>query len=257
VPGVDSDAGRRFDAERLTHASALPPNDSRAPTCQSLGALTTGEPIHSVFLLSPANLAGERAKLVFRRTARFDLAQQLQSSEGAPLGAVYAFISGLYFRGKKAYAEAFARPPGDVCGGLVITPGEGLRSLEERVTVERLEHWAGVQVDAAETRFTAPLVRDAEAIARQHGGRVRVVLLGSVATDKYVRPLTGVFGASLLFPTDFVGRGDMSRGALLLRAAREGCELAYEPVEGARRHGPRAPSVAARARVQAGRRPAR
>jgi hypothetical protein len=213
--------------------------------------LTTAAPIHTVFLLSPANLAGERAKLVFRRAARFDLAQQLHSREGAPLGAVYAFISGLYFRGKKAYAEVFARPPGDICGGLVITPGEGLRSLDERVTVERLEQWAGVEVDAGEPRFTAPLVRDAQAIARRQGGEVRVVLLGSVATDKYVRPLTGVFGASLLFPTDFVGRGDMSRGALLLRAAREERELSYEPIEGARRHGPRAPGVAARARVQA------
>jgi hypothetical protein len=228
--------------------------DSGARTCHSPRALTREEAIHSVFLLSPANLAGERAKLVFQRTARFDLAQQLHSREGAPLGAVYAFISGLYFRGKKAYAEAFAHNVcgrNDVCGGLVITPGEGLRSLEERVTVERLEQWAGVPVDAAETRFTAPLVRDAQALARQHGGRVRVVLLGSVATDKYVQPLTGVFGASLLFPKDFVGRGDMSRGALLLRAAREGRELSYEPIEGARRHGPRAPGIGASARVRA------
>jgi hypothetical protein len=212
-------------------------------------ALDSEAPIPTVFLLSPANLAGERAKLVFRRAATFALAEQLRSREGAPLGAVYAFISGLYFRGKKAYAEAFARPPGDVRGGLVITPGEGLRSLEERVTVERLEQWASVEVDAAESRFTAPLVRDAEAIARQHGGRVRVVLLGSVATDKYVRPLTGVFGAALLFPTDFVGRGDMSRGALLLRAAREGRELPYASIEGARRTGPRAPGVSSRVRA--------
>jgi hypothetical protein len=200
------------------------------------------DPPYTVFLLSPANLAGQRAKIVLRRAAQFALAEELRSGEGAPLGAVYAFISGLYFRGKKAYAEAFARPPRDVCGGLVITPGEGLRALDERVTVERLERWASVSVDAAEERFTGPLVRDAEALARVHRGRV--VLLGSVATDKYVRPLAGVFGATLLFPTDFVGRGDMSRGALLLRAAREGRELAYEPVEGARRRGPRAPGVA-------------
>jgi hypothetical protein len=45
--------------------------------------------------------------------------------------------------------------------------------------------------------------------------------------------LLDVVGERLLFPTDFVGRGDMSRGALLLRAAREGRELAYEPVAGA------------------------
>ena len=85
-----------------------------------------------------------------------------------------------------------------------------------------------------------PLVQHAVALERAHGARTRFVLLGSVATDKYVEPLTKVFGDHLLFPPDFVGRGDMSRGALLLRAARAGEELPYAPVEGARRHGPRA-----------------
>jgi hypothetical protein len=197
----------------------------------------------TVFLLSPANLAGVRGKIVLRRGATFALAEQVRSREGAPLGAVYAFISGLYFRGKKAYAEAFGRPPADVHGGLVITPGEGLLALDEPVTVERLERWAAVSVDAAETQFTGPLVRDAEALARRHGERLRVVLLGSIATDKYVRPLSGAFGSRLLFPREFVGRGDMSRGALMLRAARDGQELAYEPLDGARRRGPRAPGA--------------
>ena len=205
--------------------------------------MAAGEPLHTVFLLSPANLAGVRARFVLRREATFTLAEQLRSREGAPLGAVYAFISGLYFRGKKAYAEAFGRPPPDGHGGLVITPGEGLLALDERVTVERLERWAAVAIDAGEARFTGPLVRDAEALARRHGERLRVVLLGSIATDKYVGPLTGAFGARLLFPGEFVGRGDMSRGALMLRAARDGRELSYEPLEGARRRGPRAPRV--------------
>ena len=74
------------------------------------------------------------------------------------------------------------------------------------------------------------------------------MLLGSVATDKYVRPLVRVFGDHLLFPSDFVGRGDMSRGALMLRAARDGRELAYAPVEGSARRGPRAPGIATPAR---------
>ena len=93
-------------------------------------------------------------------------------------------------------------------------------------------------IDASEAQFTGPLVRDAEAITRRHADRVHVVLLGSIATAKYVRPLPGVFGAKLLFPGDFIGRGDMSRGALMLRAARDGQELAYEPLEGACRRGP-------------------
>jgi hypothetical protein len=69
------------------------------------------------------------------------------------------------------------------------------------------------------------------------------VLLGSVATGKYVDVLLEFMGERLLFPREFVGRGDMSRGALLLRAVREGKELAYEPVAGAIRHGRRAAKV--------------
>jgi hypothetical protein len=76
------------------------------------------------------------------------------------------------------------------------------------------------------------------------------VLLGSVASDKYVRPLTRVFGDHLLFPSDFIGRGDLSRGGLLLRAARDGRELVYQPVEGAQRHGPRAARLSAVRRDQ-------
>src|SRR6185295_1590992 len=143
---------------------------------------------------------------------------------------VFAFVSGLYFRGKKTYAEAFGRPPPELAGGLVISPGEGLRVMHERVTVERLTRWARVPVDEDNRRFTGPLVRHAETIERAHGARTRFVLLGSVATDKYVRPLLKVLGDHLLYPRDFIGRGDMSSGALMLRAARLGEELSYEPV---------------------------
>jgi hypothetical protein len=159
---------------------------------------------------------------------------------------VFSFVSGLYFRGKMTYAETFGRPPPGLAGALVISPGEGLRFLHEPVTLERLRGWAEVPIDERNRRFTEPLVRHAAALERAHGSGTRFVLLGSVATDKYVRPLTRVFGDHLLFPPDFVGRGDMSRGALLLRAARAGRELAYAPVEGAPRHGPRAAGVASR-----------
>ena len=60
---------------------------------------------------------------------------------------------------------------------------------------------------------------------------------------KYVTVLTAIFGDRLLFPIDFVGRGDMSRGGLLLRQAREGVELAYVPVIGATVHGVRPPKL--------------
>ena len=196
---------------------------------------------HTVFLLSPANLSGERAKMVLNPHAGFALARSLHA-RGAPLGEVFSFVSGLYFRGKAAYAQAFARAPeGD--GAFVISAGEGLRPLHEEITVPRLRAWADVEIDEDNDAFTSPLIRDAAALELAYGATTRFVLLGSVASDKYVGPLTQVFGDHLLFPTDFVGRGDMSRGALMLRAAREGTELAYEPVETAARRGRRAPSI--------------
>jgi hypothetical protein len=187
-----------------------------------------------MFLLSPANLGGERAALIFNPRAQFALARQLRSPRGAALGDVFSFVSGLYFRGKKLYAEAFGRPPPGLVSGLVISPGEGLRALQEPVDVARLLAWKEVAVDVRNPAFIQPLLRHAELLERAHGSDTRFVLLGSVATAKYVQPLTRVFGDHLLFPPQFVGRGDMSRGALLLRAARAGRELDYAPVEGAR-----------------------
>ena len=203
-------------------------------------------PPYTVFLLSPANLGGQRAALVFNSDAGFPLARALREPGGAPLGEVFSFVSGLYFRGKHTYAQAFGRAPPGLSGGLVISAGEGLRFLHERVTLDRLRAWAQVDIAASNRRFVEPLVEHAVALERAHGHDTRFVLLGSVASDKYVTPLTRVFGDHLLFPPDFVGRGDMSRGAVLLRAARDGNELAYAPVEGAIRHGPRAPGIAQR-----------
>jgi hypothetical protein len=200
-------------------------------------------PPFTIFLLSPANLGGKRAGLVFNPAASFAVARELQSPAGAPLDQVFSFVSGLYFRGKATYAKTFGRPPPGLRGALVISPGEGLCDLHERVTRDRLREWATVSIDERNDDFTVPLVRHAAALERAHGATTRFVLLGSVATDKYVGPLTRVFGDHLLFPADFVGRGDMSRGALLLQAARAGRELRYEPVEGARRRGTRALGV--------------
>ena len=193
----------------------------------------------AVFLLSPASTGGERARLIFREEARFDLALQLRTPEGALLGDVFSFLSGLYFRGKLTYARTFARPPAGAPGVLVITPSEGLRSPDILVTLDRLRDYAKVRIDLAEARYREPLVRDAKGLFQLIGPECDVVLLGSVATGKYVEPLTKVFGRRLLFPTDFVGRGDMSRGGLLLRAAADQRELAYGPIAGAVRHGAR------------------
>lgn len=213
-------------------------------------------PPFTIFFISPANLGGERAAIIFNPRASFPLAQQLRSAEGAPLGEVYSFVSGLYFRGKKAYAEAFGKAPVGLSAGLVISPCEGLRFLYEPVSVERLRRWADVSIDASNRAFTEPLVEHAAALDRALGSRARFVLLGSVATDKYVEPLGRVFGERLLFPPEFIGRGDMSRGSLMLQAARAGQELAYAPILGSERHGRRAPGVSPRRRTPSSKPPA-
>ncbi len=113
-------------------------------------------------------------------------------------------------------------------------------------TVVRAEHvraFAGVPVDARDARFRGPLEADARLLAGHLAPDDEVVLLGSIASDKYVEPLLGVFGERLLFPAAFVGRGDMSRGGLLLRATRSELELEYARVQGAVRHGPRPPRL--------------
>ena len=197
-----------------------------------------------IFLVSPASCHGERAQLLFNPHAEFPLARALRLREGVPLGDVFSFLSGLYFRGKLAYAWAFERPPAGVPGTVVITTAEGLVSPLARVDLRRLARWAAVPIDTDEERYRRPLMRDAQLIRDAAGPDCEVVLLGSIATGKYVDLLLKVFGERLLFPSSFVGRGDMSRGGLLLRQVREDRELDYIPVAGAVRHGARPPKLA-------------
>jgi hypothetical protein len=203
----------------------------------------------TVFLLSPAHAGGLRAQLVLSERAKFDLAERLRR-EGAPLGDVFAFISGLYFRGKLAYARAFASPPPGMEGALVIAAGRGLVPAETAVTLEDLRSIAAVPVDASDARYREPLARDARLLAQRAGPACAIILLGSVATTKYVEPLLEIFGDRLLFPAEFAGRGDMSRGGLMLRCARSGAELEYVPVLGAALRGPRPPRLPRLPRAQ-------
>jgi len=189
-----------------------------------------------VFLLSPANCGGERAQLLFSPRAGFELARRLRTREGAPLGEVMSFVSGLYFRGKLAYAARFGVP-------LVITPHSGLRPPDEPVTLTRLRASARVDIHADNPRYRRPLLVSARAVTSVLEPDDGVTLLGSIASDKYVTALLEVFGERLTFPSAFVGRGDMSRGGLLLRAVRAERELDYVPVAGAVRHGPRPPRL--------------
>jgi hypothetical protein len=197
---------------------------------------------HRIFLLSPANAGGERAAILFRSAAAFDLAVRLRTT-GAPLGEAFAFISGLYFRGKLAYAQAFANPPAGLPGAFVITSGMGLMPPETVVTLEHLRAVAAVPIDAANPIYRDPLERACRSVVDLAGDDCDFILLGSVATVKYLEPMVAIFGDRLLFPEEFVGRGDMSRGGLMLRSARAGEELTYIPVGSATRHGKRPPKL--------------
>jgi hypothetical protein len=188
----------------------------------------------TVFLLSPVNLAGKRGQMLLNPEARFELARALRSGAGAPLGEVFSFVSGLYFRGKVSYARAFGRSSGGRDSAWVMTAGGGLCALSETVTLARLSGWQRVAINERNPHFTLPLQRHASMLLDAHDAETRFVLLGSVASNKYVAPLIEVFGPRLLFPTTFAGLGDMSRGALMLRAAREERELEYSPLADAR-----------------------
>jgi hypothetical protein len=196
-----------------------------------------------VFLLSPARCDGPRAKMLMSPVASFDLAQRVRSDEGAPIGEVFAFLSSLYFRGKLAYAQALTSPRRQSARIKVITTNRGLRSSTDTVTHADLVSFSGVNLADGDERYLAPLRRDAERLARTLPATAGVVLLGSIATGKYVDTLLSIFGDRLLFPADFVGRGDMSRGGLLLRHSRTATPLNYLPVAGAVRRGKRPPKL--------------
>jgi hypothetical protein len=185
-----------------------------------------------IFFLSPAHAAGKRAAMLINPRGTFELARQVQIG-AASLGDVFAFCSGLYFRGKLAYARHFAEPPEGLAGVQIITPSRGVVAAETLVGSSDLSEFAEVPVHTDEPRFTGPLKESVQSMSGIDSSEV--ILLGSVATGKYADTLLPILGERLLFPADFAGRGDMSRGALLLRSVATNKELPYLPVSRARR----------------------
>jgi hypothetical protein len=199
--------------------------------------------MNRVFLLSPAFAGGQRARMIMSERAQFDLAQRLRSEQPPTLGEVFAFLSGLYFRGKLAYAHAFVPPRRRRSAVLVITPTRGLVPAATPIGLADLREFAEVDIHEDDPRYRAPLERDVQRLSKKLPANAEIVLLGSIATAKYVDILLQYFGQRLCFPAEFVGRGDMSRGGLLLRCAVDRCELKYIPVAGAVRKGKRPPKL--------------
>jgi hypothetical protein len=153
------------------------------------------------------------------------------------LGRAFAFMSGLYFRGKLSYAERFGE-------ALVITPTRGLQPASLPFDLKLLREFAVGDVSVDNPEYREALETDVKALARRIGPKTRVVLLGSVASGKYVDVLLPILGERLRYPVSFIGRGDMSRGGLLLRSASSGEELEYQALTaGVRPRGPRPPRL--------------
>ncbi len=192
----------------------------------------------TVFLLSPAYCGGRRAKSLLNTGSRLAIAQRLHAGR-LTLGEAFTFMSGLYFRGKMAYARAFA--PADT---FVITPTRGLQPPELPVSAALIREFAGVDISEDDARYRKPLDRDLRALVKRLPEDGRVVLLGSIATGKYVEVLASRLGSRLHFPPSFIGRGDMSRCGLLLRHAASGVELEYAVLDPAsKRRGSRPPKL--------------
>jgi hypothetical protein len=198
---------------------------------------------HRVFLLSPAYAGGRRAQMILSDRAKFALAQKLRSENGATIAEVFTFLSGLYFRGKIAYANAFASSNNGDCAVFVITPTRGLVDARLTITLKDLREFAAVDIDEGDPRYRKPLEKSVRRLAKTLSPDCDVVLLGSIATGKYVDVFLKHFENRLRFPADFVGRGDMSRGGLLLRCAADGQELSYISVQGAVLRGTRPPKL--------------
>ena len=187
-----------------------------------------GDTSPKIFLLSPASLNGERARQLLSPRASFETALRYRSPSGVPIEEAYAFLSSLYFRGKIAYARHFANPPSGV---FVIAPGFGFVPEGWALTEERVEVLRRTPIDLGNPDYAAPMRSHAETMRQTLPPDARVVLLGSIATGKYVDLLLPVFGERLLFPSCFVGIGDMSRGSVMLRAVRENQELEYSTLD--------------------------
>ena len=186
-----------------------------------------------VFLLSPASTSGLRAKQLMSPRAQFPTALRYQAGE-VMIAEAFAFMSALYFRGKIAYALHFGGPE----NSYVIAPGFGLVPPTWTLDEARMKKMSRTDVDVKDRTYVKTLRDTATKLAKSIDDDAEVVLLGSVASGKYVDILLPIFGERLRFPHAFAGLGDMSRGGLMLRAVRANCELEYVTLDKPRHRGP-------------------
>jgi hypothetical protein len=181
-----------------------------------------------IYILSPAHAGGKRAQMLFNASAKFELAQRLRTS-GVTLGEAFSFMSPLYFRAKLLYAATFANAPANLPACLIITPCRGLLPPETVVRLDDLWEISDQRVHLENPKYRDPLERDLRKLSAVIGPQARVILLGSIATRKYIPLLLEALGDRVAIPREFISLGNMSRGALLLRCSREKRQLTYIP----------------------------
>jgi hypothetical protein len=140
---------------------------------------------------------------------------------------VFNFVSGLYFRG---LTTRRLRKPSTT---LASSPRRQAWAHGTAVRLDDLARYAAVSIGVGESAI-ACRSSGCRRLARGLSPGDEVVLLGSIATPKYLAILEPIFGDRLRVPRDFIGRGDMSRGTLLLRAVRAASELEYIPARALR-----------------------
>jgi hypothetical protein len=180
----------------------------------------------NIFLLSPADASGRRGQMLLSQKSQFELAHRLRT-KGITLGEAYSFMSSLYFRGKLAYATAFASQIHNLLSIQIITPSRGL--LPPRTTLSLADFLdLGVErILEKNPRYRDPLERDLRKLSESLGEDGKVIFLGSLGTKRYIPLLKEILGHRILVPRDFLGMGNMRRGAVLLRCVREHCQLTY------------------------------
>ena len=121
--------------------------------------------------------------------ANFELAAKLRAG-AATLGEVYSFISGLYFRGKVAYSDAFGSAPQDLPPAVVIVQGLGLLPLQTLMTAEKLTAAGAVSIERDHIAYRTALLRDAKAVKSASGASCQFVLLGMTAQYDLISALS-------------------------------------------------------------------
>ena len=174
-----------------------------------------------VFLLSPAHLGGERARILMRPEASFDLAARVREKRRCARRRDLRVS-------ERALLPRQAHLRGRVRGGAASPrsrrptsspPTAGWPPCTSASITRARPRWAASTSTARRGLSQAARARRqeaGEADRRRRGGAAR---LGGV-DEVHRRARARCSSARLVCPVDFVGRGDMSRGSLMLQARR-------------------------------------